>query len=81
LLALALGGLLMKYLIVDSIVQELKDKMDSRSRLVGFTALSCIGIKLIVGEQYLSIILPGETFKGSFDDVGLTKTYLTRTLA
>ncbi|MDT6636452.1 sodium:proton antiporter [Enterococcus faecium] len=49
LLALALGGLLIKY--------------------------------LIVGEQYLSIILPGETFKRSFDDVGLSKTYLTRTLA
>lgn len=81
LLALALGGLLIKYLIVDTIVQELKEKMDRPSRLVGFTALSCIGINLIVGEQYLSIILPGETFKRSFDDVGLSKTYLTRTLA
>ena len=53
LLALALGGLLIKYLIVDTIVQELKEKMDRPSRLVGFTALSCIGINLIVGEQYL----------------------------
>ena len=73
LLALALGGLLIKYLIVDTIVQELKEKMDRPSRLVGFTALSCIGINLIVGEQYLSIILPGETFKRSFDDVGYQK--------
>lgn len=62
LLALALGGLLIKYTIVETIVQELREKMDRPSRLVGFTALSCIGINLIVGEQYLSIILPGETF-------------------
>lgn len=81
LLALALGGLLIKYLVVETIVQELKEKMDRPSRLVGFTALSCIGVNLIVGEQYLSIILPGETFKRSFDEVGLSKNYLTRTLA
>ncbi|EOZ5987515.1 Na+/H+ antiporter NhaC [Enterococcus faecium] len=81
LLALALGGLLIKYLIVETIVQELKEKMDRPSRLVWFTALSCIGVNLIVGEQYLSIILPGETFKRSFDEVGLSKNYLTRTLA
>ncbi|EGP4778615.1 Na+/H+ antiporter NhaC [Enterococcus faecium] len=81
LLALALGGLLIKYLIVETIVQELKEKMDRPSRLVGFTALSCIGVNLIVGEQYLSIILPGETFKRSFDEIGLSKNYLTRTLA
>ncbi len=56
-------------------------KMDRPSRLVGFTALSCIGINLIVGEQYLSIILPGETFKRSFDRAGVNKKYLTRTLA
>ncbi len=54
LLALALGGLLIKYLIVETIVQELKEKME---------------------------ILPGETFKRSFDEVGLSKKYLTRTLA
>ena len=59
----------------------LKEKRDRPSRLVGFTALSCIGVNLIVGEQYLSIILPGETFKRSFDEVGLSKNYLTRTLA
>ncbi|STP29088.1 tyrosine transporter NhaC family protein [Enterococcus durans] len=81
LLALALGGLLIKYTIVETIVQELREKMDRPSRLIGFTALSCIGINLIVGEQYLSIILPGETFKRSFEQSGLDKKYLTRTLA
>ncbi|MBF8807334.1 MAG: Na+/H+ antiporter NhaC [Enterococcus lacertideformus] len=80
-LALALGGLLIKYTIVETIVQELREKMDRPSRLISFTALSCIGINLIVGEQYLSIILPGETFKRSFDQAGISKKYLTRTLA
>lgn len=45
--------------------------MDRPSRLIGFTAISSIGINVIVGEQYLSIILPGETFKHSFEEAGL----------
>ncbi|MEY8446370.1 Na+/H+ antiporter NhaC [Enterococcus ratti] len=81
LLALALGGLLIKYTIVETLVQELREKMDRPSRLIVFTAFSCIGINIIVGEQYLSIILPGETFKRSFDQTGISKKYLTRTLA
>lgn len=81
LLALALGGLLIKYAIVETLVEELREKMDRPSRLIGFTALSCIGINLIVGEQYLSIILPGETFKHSFSEKNVKATYLTRTLS
>lgn len=80
-LALALGGLLLKYQIVENIVQALKSKMDRPSRLIGLTALSSIGVNIIVGEQYLSIILPGETFKKSFEEDGLEGKYLTRTVA
>ena len=80
-LALALGGLLLKYQIVENIVEALKSKMDRPSRLIGLTALSSIGVNIIVGEQYLSIILPGETFKKSFETAKLDNRYLTRTLA
>lgn len=81
LLALALGGLLMKYAVVETLVNELREKIDRPSRLISFTALSCIGINLIVGEQYLSIILPGTTFKHSFEERKIKSTYLTRTLS
>lgn len=80
-LALALGGLLIKYKIVETLVEGLRSKITRPSRLIGFTALSSIGINLIVGEQYLSIILPGETFKNVFDKENLDKMYLTRTIA
>ncbi|WP_340147214.1 Na+/H+ antiporter NhaC family protein [Lentilactobacillus rapi] len=35
----------------------------------------------MVGEQYLSIILPGETFKSTYDAQGIDRKYLSRTLA
>lgn len=81
LLALALGGLLLEYQIVATLIDKLKKAMDRPSRLIGFTAISSIGINVIVGEQYLSIILPGETFKHSFEEAGLEGKYLSRTIA
>ncbi|MCQ4965202.1 sodium:proton antiporter, partial [Bifidobacterium pseudocatenulatum] len=44
------------------------------------TSIACFGVNFLVGEQYLSVILPGESFKASFDKLNLPRTYLTRTL-
>ncbi|WP_154840950.1 Na+/H+ antiporter NhaC [Staphylococcus pasteuri] len=80
-LALALGGLLIKFEIISTLIDKIKDFVNSAFKLIGLTALSSIMINILVGEQYLSIILPGKTFKNSFDSLGLPKKYLTRTLA
>jgi NhaC family Na+:H+ antiporter len=80
-LALGLGGLLIKYEIVATLIDRIKGSVNNPAKLIGLTALSSIGVNLLVGEQYLSIILPGETFKPSFERLGIDKKYLTRTLA
>lgn len=80
-LALALGGLLIKFEIISTLIDKIKDFVNNASKLIGLTALSSIMINILVGEQYLSIILPGKTFKNSFDSLELSKKYLTRTLA
>lgn len=80
-LALALGGLLIKFEIISTLIDKIKDFVNSAPKLIGITALSSIMINILVGEQYLSIILPGKTFKDSFGSIGLSNKYLTRTLA
>ena len=80
-LALALGGLLIKFEIVSTLINRIKYFVNNAPKLIGLTALSSIMINILVGEQYLSIILPGKTFKDSFESLGLSKKYLTRTLA
>ncbi|MGK0552270.1 Na+/H+ antiporter NhaC [Enterococcus faecalis] len=80
-LALGLGGLLIKYEIVATLIDKIKGSVNKPAKLISLTALSSIGVNLLVGEQYLSIILPGETFKSSFDRLSIDKKYLTRTLA
>ena len=71
---LSLGGILMKFNIVQSAMKPLVDHLHT------VTILSGIGINLFVGEQYLSVILPGKAFKGAFDKMGLSPLALSRVL-
>ncbi|KRK96726.1 Na+/H+ antiporter NhaC [Companilactobacillus futsaii] len=78
--ALSLGGLLIKFHIIGSLIDGLGRFVNTAGKLVLMTAITCIGVNFLVGEQYLSVILPGESFKSSFDKMDLPRTRLTRTL-
>ena len=77
---LSLGGILMKFNIVQSAMKPLVDHLHKPGSLITVTILSGIGINLFVGEQYLSVILPGKAFKGAFDKMGLSPLALSRVL-
>ncbi|WP_290033381.1 Na+/H+ antiporter NhaC [Ligilactobacillus cholophilus] len=79
-LALALGGLLIKFDIIGTIINHLSATVNRPGSLICLTALSCIGVNFLVGEQYLSIILPGQAFETSYLKQNLPHQYLTRTL-
>ncbi|GHP14824.1 Na+/H+ antiporter NhaC [Lentilactobacillus fungorum] len=78
--ALALGGLLMKFGIIDAVMGPLSKKLSSNGALVTAVIMSGIGVNLFVGEQYLSVILPGNAFKSTFDKAGLAPVALSRAL-
>ncbi|MEY8442412.1 Na+/H+ antiporter NhaC [Lactobacillaceae bacterium 24-114] len=79
--ALVLGGLLIKFGIIKTLITGIEKIINSAGKLIFATAVTCFGVNLLVGEQYLSIILPGESFKESFKKRKLAPTYLTRTLS
>ncbi len=80
-LALSLGGLLVKLRIIETILQQVEDLMKTKGRLILMTALSSIGVNLLIGEQYLSIILPGKAYKENYRKIDLPDKYLSRTLS
>ena len=43
-------------------------------------AATAVGVNVLIGEQYLSILLSGETFKPVYDKLGLHPRNLSRTL-
>lgn len=79
-LALALGGVLQVMGIIQSLMSGLTKLLSRRGHLISATAGSSIGVNLLTGEQYLSILLPGQTFEPFYDKAGVDRKYLSRTL-
>lgn len=77
---LSLGGILMKFNVVQAAMAPLVKHLRKPGPLVTTTILSGIGINLFVGEQYLSVILPGKAFKPAFIRIGLAPLALSRVL-
>lgn len=77
---LALGGLLMKFGIIQQAMEPVTSHLHRAGSLITVTILAGIGVNLFVGEQYLSVILPGRAFKQSFDKMGLSSLALSRVL-
>ncbi|MFC6260122.1 Na+/H+ antiporter NhaC [Levilactobacillus fujinensis] len=79
-LTLTLGGLLMKFNIIQTAMVPLAKRLKGSGSLVTAAILSGIGVNIFVGEQYLSVILPGKAFKQTFNDKGLDNLALSRVL-
>ncbi|WP_086444887.1 Na+/H+ antiporter NhaC [Candidatus Enterococcus lemimoniae] len=80
LLTLSLGGLLMKMDVMTVLMAPLAHKLKSTGSLVAATVFSGALANLMIGEQYLSIILPGRAFKESYDQAELAPEVLSRAL-
>lgn len=80
LLALSMGGLLFRLGILPALLRGLSSRLEKLPVLIGSAALSAIGINILIGEQYLSILLTGNTFAGHFEKAGLHPKNLSRVL-
>lgn len=79
-LTLSLGGLLVNFGLIGAIMTPLATKLNSHAKLVTAAIASCVGVNIFVGEQFLSIILPGRSFKDAFNNGGLQSSALGRVL-
>lgn len=78
LLALSLGGLLFTLGIVPKLLSAIEKSLKKVSSVIVASALTAIGINVLIGEQYLSILLTGETYQAQYKKVGLDAINLSR---
>ncbi|BAC14830.1 Na(+):H(+) antiporter [Oceanobacillus iheyensis HTE831] len=78
LLALGMGGLLFKLGIVPRLFESVERMLRSVKSVIISSALNAIGVNLLVGEQYLSILLTTETFQPQYQKLGLANKNLSR---
>ncbi|HCM89281.1 MULTISPECIES: Na+/H+ antiporter NhaC [Vagococcus] len=79
-LTLSLGGILMEIGLVTTVIESLVKKLNSTWQLIVVTLLSSIGVNIFIGEQFLSVILPGNAFKEAYDERNIDPVVLSRTL-
>lgn len=79
-LTLSLGGLLMETGLITKVMTAIAKKLTKTPVLILSTLLASIGVNIFIGEQFLSVILPGNAFKKVYQDANLDPVVLGRTL-
>jgi len=79
-LALAFGGVLRGIGVIDVVIERTVSRLKRDGSIISSVALSSIGVNLMAGEQYLSILLPGQAFKKIFEERQIDPRFLSRSL-
>lgn len=79
-LALSLGGLLKTLGILPALLSGMRDKLTTAGQAIFAAAMSALSINVLIGEQYLSILLSGTTFRPTFERLYLHPKNLSRTV-
>ncbi|WP_131669388.1 Na+/H+ antiporter NhaC family protein [Psychrobacter pygoscelis] len=79
-LALSLGGLLSALGILPALLSGIRDSLTSSGRAIFAAAMAALSINVLIGEQYLSILLSGTTFRPTFERLKLHPKNLSRTI-
>lgn len=77
--ALAYGGILEKCGFVEVLLGGLVKRTKTIAGLVAAEMITGIVCDIVLTDQYLAILVPGRMFQKSFDDKGLSRSFLSRT--
>jgi len=78
--ALSFGGIMERCGFLASILKGLRNLIAKPSSFIGTTLVSGVLSNLLLGDQFLGIILSGRTLKPAYDKMGLAPRMLSRTL-
>lgn len=79
-LGLSFGGLLFALGVIPALLDGVRSFLTTAGRATFSVAATAVGVNTLIGEQYLSILLTGETFKPVYERLGLHPRNLSRTL-
>ncbi len=79
-LALSLGGLLGGLGVLPALLDGVKHLLTNAGRATFAAAMTATGINVLIGEQYLSLLLTGNTFQPLYKRLGLHPRNLSRTI-
>ncbi|SJZ51738.1 Na+/H+ antiporter NhaC [Selenihalanaerobacter shriftii] len=78
--ALAFGGVLDRISVLEVIVNKILSLANTTGKLIASNIVACIGANALLGDQFLSIIVPGKMYKAAYEKKGLHPKNLSRVL-
>lgn len=78
--AMTFGGVMEKTGMLESLASVILQFAKSTGTLVLATILTALGMNILAGDQYLSIVIPGRMYKDAYDKRGLAPKNLSRVL-
>lgn len=78
--AMAFGGVLEKTKILEAILKVLMKLVKGTGSLIVTGMCTCLGLNIITGDQYISIVLPGRMYQAEFKRRKLAAVTLSRML-
>lgn len=78
--ALCFGGVMERTGMLYAIAEKILNLANSTGSLILATILTGIGVNLVAGDQYLSLVITGKMYKDVYDERGLAAKNLSRAL-
>ena len=79
-IALGFGGVAKGIGLIDFLMKGIMSKLNKKGHYVTAAVLSSISVNILTGEQYLSILLPGQAYQKAFDEKDIPGETLSRSL-
>ena len=79
-IAVSLGGVLQHFGFLQVLISAALNRIKRAASLVTTTIVTAFASNIALGEGYISIILGGQMFKGAFDNAGIDRSVLSRSL-
>ena len=78
--ALAFGGVLEHAGMLERLIDAALERAKTTGSLITTVVLSCIGINIVAGDQYIAIVLPGKMYRAEFARRKLDPKNLSRVI-
>ena len=78
--SMMMTGILERIGFIAVLMRMMLRLVSSTGSLIASTMATCFGVNVLTGDQYMSIVLPGQMWKSEFERRGLANVNLSRTL-
>lgn len=79
-IAMAFGGIMRKTQQMEALIRPIVSHLHSKGSMNFVTVLTCIGMNIILPDQYLGISMPGQMYAEEYEKRGISKAELASML-